>query len=117
MSLRPRAAATKNKMRIAEKAFIYLIQVKNNRWAGLTLQIFFILFMGQKQFYIKHIFELKFHINFLSERDGPKESHIPSSNTALPAQRIKAVPLLLNSLLIGARFYRKTAVSLPASSS
>ena len=66
----------KNKMRIAEKAFIYLIQVKNIHLAGFIFQIFLTPFMGQKQFltpfmgqkqfFIKVIFELKFHINFLS---------------------------------------------------
>ena len=40
LSLRPRAAATKNKTRMAEKGFINLLQVKNISWTGSTLQIY-----------------------------------------------------------------------------
>lgn len=46
LSLRPRAAATKNKIRIAEKAFIYFIRVKINSRGGVILQIFLTLLMG-----------------------------------------------------------------------
>ena len=67
MSLRPRAAAKKNKMRIAENAFIYLIQVKNNPRAGFTLQFFLTPFMGLKLFLVIVWTELNFHNNFLSE--------------------------------------------------
>jgi hypothetical protein len=44
-------------MRIAEKAFIYLMQVKNIPWAGFTLQIFLTSLMGQKQISSKYIFD------------------------------------------------------------
>jgi hypothetical protein len=40
LSLRPRAAATKNKMRMAENVFIFLIGIKKLPWAPFILQIF-----------------------------------------------------------------------------
>jgi hypothetical protein len=83
--LRPRAAATKNKMRIAEKAFIYLIGDKKYSWAGFTLQIFLTSFMGQKQFFVEDLIELKFHNNFIWEKYGQKEGEkntVMSSHSA-----------------------------------
>ncbi len=40
LSLRPRAAATKNKMRMAENAFIFLIGNKNNPGEALYYRFF-----------------------------------------------------------------------------
>jgi hypothetical protein len=65
-----------SKIRMAEKAFIYFMLVKNNSRAGFTLQIFLISFMGRKQIFIEVIFELKLHNTFLSEINGSKESRI-----------------------------------------
>jgi hypothetical protein len=48
LSLRPRAAATKNKMRIAENAFIFLIGIKNYLKGPPILQIFSSSIMGEK---------------------------------------------------------------------
>ncbi len=40
LSLRPRAAPTKNKMRMAENAFIFLIVIKNNPGDPLYYKFF-----------------------------------------------------------------------------
>ncbi len=40
LSLRPRAAATKNKMRMAENAFIFFIVIKNNPEGHLYYRFF-----------------------------------------------------------------------------
>ena len=63
----PRAAATKNKMRMAEKAFIYLLQVKNISRKGFILQIFLISLKGQEQMFVIDSIKLKFHNNFILE--------------------------------------------------
>ena len=68
-------------MRIAEKAFINLIQVKNYRWAGFTLQIFSNSFMGQKQFFVYENFELEFHIYLVIEVYEHKTKTILPINT------------------------------------
>jgi hypothetical protein len=58
-------AAIKNKMRRVEKAFINLMQVKNIPWAGFTVKILLILFMGQRQFFNIDLLHCKFHNNFI----------------------------------------------------
>jgi hypothetical protein len=40
LSLRPRAAATKNKIRKADNAYIFFIGVKNNPWQGLCYRFY-----------------------------------------------------------------------------
>ena len=67
--MRPRAAATKNKMRIAEKAFIYLMQVKNNRWAGAILQICLSPFKGLIKLFLMTDFAL---ISFVGGESVPE---------------------------------------------
>ena len=57
-------AATKNKMRMAEKAFIYLKVIKIIGRVGVRFQFFFTQFMGPRQLFLQVIFELEFHINF-----------------------------------------------------
>ena len=73
-SLRPRAAATKNKMRMAEKAFIYLIQVKNIPRTGARLQILLATLMGMKISYLVKEFTLISFIGGMSVPDDRKES-------------------------------------------
>ena len=62
--------ATKNKMRIAEKAFIYLMQVKIYTFLGARLQIFSTSFMGQRQVLSSRSFIL---ISFVGGRSVPEE--------------------------------------------
>jgi hypothetical protein len=50
LSLRPRAAATKNKMRMAEKAFIFLIRIKKIIQGTLYITNFFELDYGIMQY-------------------------------------------------------------------
>ena len=72
--MRPRAAATKNKMRMAEKAFIYLIQVKNIPRTGARLQILLATLMGMKISYLVKEFTLISFIGGMSVPDDRKES-------------------------------------------
>jgi hypothetical protein len=48
--VRPRAAAIRNKIRIAENAFIYLMQVKKKRLGTLYITNFFELLYGAEEF-------------------------------------------------------------------
>jgi hypothetical protein len=72
--LRPRAVARKNKMRIAEKAFIYLIEDKNIPRAGSTLQICLSSLKDPIKLFLIKYFALISFIGGESVRDGGEGS-------------------------------------------
>jgi hypothetical protein len=66
LSLRPRAAATKNKMRMAENTFIFLIGVKKYPRGGSILQILLSSVLESNGI----LMDSNFHIHFICERQA-----------------------------------------------
>ena len=63
LNLSPRAAAIKNKIRRAEKAFMsYIIRIKKVKIRRVRCQIFLSCFMGFDSFFVEDIFDTKFNI-------------------------------------------------------